>query len=95
VIVKFPIKFSHGALLRLMDEEGAPLPVGSSATLHATGVAVPIGYDGETYLEDLAPQNELSVERPDGRHCTASFAYHPVPGDIPLIGPLRCIEKRP
>jgi len=95
VIVKFPIKFSHGALLRLVDEEGAPVPVGSSATLHAIGVAVPIGYDGETYLEDLAPQNELSVERADGRHCTASFAYHPVPGDIPLIGPLRCIEKRP
>jgi outer membrane usher protein len=95
VVVKFPITFSHGALLRLVDEEGAPIPLGSSAILRATGAAVPIGYEGQTYVEDLAPQNELTVERPDGRRCTVSFAYHPVPGDIPSIGPLRCVEKRP
>jgi len=95
VVVRFPIKISHGALLRLVDEEGVPLPVGCAATLRASGATVPIGYDGEAYVEDLSPQNELTVERLDGRHCTASFAYRPVRGDIPSIGPLRCVEKRP
>jgi outer membrane usher protein len=94
VVVRFPIKISHGALLRLVDEAGDPIPVGSVATLLASGAAVPVGYDGEAYVEDLSPQNELTVERIDGRRCTVTFAYRPLPEDIPSIGPLRCIEKR-
>jgi outer membrane usher protein len=69
--------------------------VGSAATLKATGVTVPVGYEGEAYVEDLSPHNELTVELPDGLHCTIVFEYHPVPGDIPSIGPLRCVEQKP
>jgi outer membrane usher protein len=53
-----------------------------------------VGYDGEAYVEDLSPHNDLSVERTDGRRCTVVFDYRPVPGDIPSIGPLRCIETK-
>ncbi|HEY2858525.1 MAG TPA: fimbria/pilus outer membrane usher protein [Terracidiphilus sp.] len=95
VVVKFPIKFSHGALLRLVDEKGEALPLGSAATLKATGAVVPIGYDGDAYMEDLKPHNELVVELADGRHCRTSFNYKPMPGEIPSIGPLRCVEARP
>jgi outer membrane usher protein len=95
VVVKFPIKFSHGAMVLLVDESGVALPPGSSAKLTATGVVVPVGYDGETYVEDLSPSNELIVERPDDRHCTVVFEYHPVPGEIPTIGPLHCTEPKP
>lgn len=95
VVVKFAVKISHGALLRLVDEAGVSLTVGSTATLHATGVTVPVGYDGDAYVEDLSPHNELSVERADGRRCTVAFDYQPDPGDIPSIGPLRCLVKKP
>jgi outer membrane usher protein len=95
VVVKFAVKFSNGALLRLVDEAGAPLPVGSTAKLGTTGVAVPVGYDGDAYLEDLLPQNQVEVELPDGRRCSVAFNYRPVPGEIPSIGPLRCLELRP
>jgi outer membrane usher protein len=95
VVVKFPVKFSHGALLQLVDERGAAIPLGSTATLIATGVVVPIGYDGNAYVEDLGAHNEVKVERMDGRRCLVSFNYTPVPGDIPSIGPLRCVEKKP
>lgn len=95
VVVKFPIRFSHGALLRLVDEAGVAVPMGSTATLRATGTVVPVGYDGDAYVEDLSPHNQLNVERMDGRRCTVAFDYKPVAGDIPLIGPLRCLEKRP
>jgi outer membrane usher protein len=94
VVVRFPIRISHGALLRLVDEAGVPLPVGSTATLRATGATVPVGYDGEAYVEDLGPHNELSVERADGRHCSVSFSYQPVPDEIPTIGPLTCREEK-
>ncbi len=95
VIVRFPIKVSHGALVRLVDESGTPLLPGSSATLRATGVTVPMGYDGEAYVEDLGSSNELTVALPGGRHCTVVFEYRPIPGEIPTIGPLRCIEGQP
>ena len=95
VVLKFPIKFSHGALLRLVDETGAAVPLGSTATLRTTGVVVPVGYDGDAYVEDLSPHNQLAVEFPDGRRCAVAFDYVPVTGEIPSIGPLRCLEKKP
>jgi outer membrane usher protein len=94
VVVKFPIKFSHGALLQLVDEAGAAVPMGSTATLRATGTVLPVGYDGDVYVEGLSPHNQLTIERPDGRRCTVAFDYKSLAGDIPSIGPLRCLEKR-
>jgi outer membrane usher protein len=95
VVLKFPIKFSHGALLKLVDAAGVAVPLGSTATLRTTGTVVPVGYDGDAYVEDLSPHNELLIEFPDGSRCTAAFEYKSVVGDIPLIGPLRCVEKTP
>jgi outer membrane usher protein len=95
VVVKFPIQFSHAALVKLIDAAGEPMPLGSAATLLATGAIVSVGYDGDAYIEGLSPHNELTVKRPNGRYCTVAFEYEPVPGDIPSIGPLRCREKRP
>lgn len=95
VVVSFPIRASRGALLRLVDATGAPLPLGSVVTLGASGATAPVGYDGEAYLEDLDPENSVRVQRPDGSQCVAEFAYRPVPGDIPTIGPLRCVEQSP
>jgi outer membrane usher protein len=95
VVVNFPIKFNHAALLQMVDEAGVPLPMGSVATLRATGAVFSVGYDGDAYVEDLSSHNELSVERADGRRCAVAFDYKPLPGDIPSIGPLRCLEKNP
>jgi outer membrane usher protein len=93
VVVEFPVKRSHGALLRLVDASGRPIGVGSVATLDATGAAVPVGYGGEAYLQGLKPRNRVSVVEPDGRRCAAAFAYRPQPGEIPAIGPVVCREE--
>jgi outer membrane usher protein len=95
VIVKFTIKISHAALLRLVDEAGVPLPLGSTATLRSNGATAPVGYDGEAYIQDLNSRNEIAVERPDGQRCAVAFDYRAIPGDIPVIGPLRCAERKP
>lgn len=95
VVVRFPVKISHGALLRLVDAAGAPLPLGSTAKLRATGTIVPVGFEGDAYVEDLQLHNDLVVEQPDGQRCSVAFDYRPVPGEIPTIGPLRCREQRP
>ena len=90
VVVKFPVRALHAALLVLQDEGGRPIPVGSTATLRSSGAVAPVGYDGETFIEDLAPQNRLDVQLPDGSGCAVVFAFAPVKGDIPKIGPLTC-----
>lgn len=95
VVVKYPIKFNRAALLQLVDAVGAAIPLGSTATLKATGAVFPIGYDGDVYIEGLDSHNELTVESADGRHCTLAFNYTPLPGDIPSIGPLLCQERKP
>jgi outer membrane usher protein len=95
VVVRFPIQFNHAALLKLVDATGTPLPLGTAATLRSTGVIVPVGYDGDAYVEGLSSHNELGVELPNGHRCAIVFDYEPLPGDIPSIGPLRCLEKKP
>ncbi len=95
VVIKFPIRFSHGALVQLVDETGKSLPEGSATTLVATRGIYPVGYDGQAYVEDLGPHNELIVEYPNGKRCAVAFDYRAVPGDIPMIGPLRCLERMP
>lgn len=95
VVLRFPVKISHGALLRLVDEAGVPLPVGSTATLRSTASTFPVGYDGDAYIQNLDAHNKIEVERPDGRRCSVVFEYQPVPGEIPAIGPLRHLEQRP
>jgi outer membrane usher protein len=94
-VVKFPIHASHGALLVLVDKSGKPLPLGSSATLQASGATVPVGYDGEAFVEDLGNTNRLAVQFPSGQRCIVIFQYHPVAGKIPTIGPLTCVNDKP
>jgi len=95
VVIRFPIQLSHGALLKLVDAAGLPLPLGSTVTLLGSNALAPVGYDGQAYIERLSARNRIAVELPSGKHCTAMFDYKPSPGDIPTIGPLRCQEVKP
>jgi outer membrane usher protein len=90
VVVKFPVRIAHAALVVLQDEQGRPLPVGSMATLRPGGVASPVGYDGEAFFEDLSPRNRLDVRLQDGSGCAVAFDYAPLKGDVPKIGPIVC-----
>lgn len=90
VVVKFPIRRTNGALLVLVDQTGRPLPVGSMATLEATGVSAPVGYDGQAFVEGLSRQNRVIVQLPSDGRCVVAFPFTPVAGEIPKLGPLTC-----
>ncbi|HEX5279899.1 MAG TPA: fimbria/pilus outer membrane usher protein [Micropepsaceae bacterium] len=90
VVVPFQIQRSNGAVLRLVHEDKTPIAFGSAGTLHANAAPVPVGYDGEAFVEGLAQHNEFSVTEPSGKRCVAKFDYTPMPGDIPEIGPVLC-----
>lgn len=89
--VTFGLRRTQAMHVVLHDPAGAPLPVGSQVRLPG-GVSATVGYDGETYLEDVATPVQLEVDLPDG-HCRVHLAP-PVaatsPG-VPSIGPLRCL----
>jgi outer membrane usher protein len=90
VVVNFAVKRGGAARLKLVDTQGRLLPLGTMVTVEASGSSAPIGYDGTTYLTDLAVSNVVDVTLADGTACGASFAYTAKPGHIPLIGPITC-----
>lgn len=93
VVLRFPLKHSNSALVRLEDERGAAIPPGSLVTIGAAVVASPVGYDGEVFVEDLGPRNVLSVARPDGGVCTVRVPFMAASGDIPRLGPFVCQDR--
>jgi outer membrane usher protein len=54
------------------------------------GASVEVGYDGEAYLQDLRPDNDITVTLAGPATCHASFKFSPDPGSIPRIGPVTC-----
>jgi outer membrane usher protein len=93
VVVSFPIRRSNAALLKLTDGAGLPLPLGSVVTLLRNATAVPMGYDGAVYLENLEPEgNRLEVLSPDGKRCAVLFDVPFQDGNVPTIGPFVCRE---
>jgi outer membrane usher protein len=89
VVIHFPVRKVNAALLKLLDRNGRPVPLGSVAKV--TGAEdQPVGYDGEAYVIGLKATNHIEVDLADGTKCVVQFDYKPVKGDIPVIGPLRC-----
>ncbi|MFD2239271.1 fimbria/pilus outer membrane usher protein [Aureimonas populi] len=82
---------SASALVSFRDEAGNPIELG--ATGHMGDAAFMIGYDGEAYLENLAPTNSVTIERLDGRRCLAQFPYSPQGGAQVSIRGVTCTAR--
>lgn len=89
-VVDFGLRRSMAAVVMLQDASGKPLPLGATVRL-STGVDAVVGNDGTVYLTGLAKENALTAELSDGALCRATFAYHAMAGDIPVIGPIPCL----
>ena len=92
VVMHFGVRKNHGALLRLVDDTGRPLPVGTMVALEAGGSPVPVGYGGEAFMRELPPHGVLRAAVPAQGSCVVAFDYRPAEGEIPTIGPLRCVK---
>ena len=104
-MVVFDIQHIHSASVILVDAQGTPLPVGSTALVRAAptpsgpmppkaGNVSVVGFDGATYFEQLEPRSTLEVRTPDGQLCQAVVAYPEVaPSSVPVIGPIACLTR--
>ena len=78
-----------GALVRVVDAEGRPLPPGSVAILGDPPRRFPVGAGGEAWLTGLAAANRVTFETPRGR-CTIDVRFEPGDDPLPVLGPFTC-----
>jgi outer membrane usher protein len=93
VMLRFPIRRSASALVRLVLDDGEPIPLGAEVLLE--GVAEPfiVANDGEVYLTGLSTQNRLSATW-EGQRCTFDVNPGERLGQLPRIGPVGCAGIR-
>lgn len=89
VVLSFGGGVDRSALIVLRDAAGAFVPVGASVRL-GRGEDVPVGYDGEVWIDGLKAQNELVVITASGT-CRARFPFAPDPDQQQVvIDPVVC-----
>lgn len=90
-IVDFGVRKVFAGIVVIVDGDGKPFPPGTQVM--RDGVTEPdiMGYDGETFLRDLKPQNRITIDRGEAGLCTGSFAYSEKDIDQPKIGPVKCL----
>lgn len=92
VVVDFGISTTTAnALVSFRDENGDPLAVGSVGKTPAGGEDFVVGYDGEAYLQNLAAKNRVTITKPDGGVCHATFTYERRPGEQTRIAGVACV----
>ena len=78
VVARFAAHHVRAARVRLVDALGVPLPPESRATLNGSGASVPVGYDGEVYLNRAATM--IALKRYDDalKDADRAVQLHPV-----------------
>lgn len=89
VVVRFPVRESRGALVRVIDADGRPIPAGSVAVLGDPARRFPVGVGGEAWLTGLAASNVVRFETPRGS-CTIDVRFEPGGDPLPVLGPFTC-----
>ncbi len=93
VIVKFPIRKISAATLRIVDEQGVPIPVGASAQLEGSLESFVVGRDGLAYIEDLQEKNVMVVSWPENE-CRVKLPYSADEGLVPYLGEFECKKEK-
>ena len=93
VVVKFPIQHSRSATLILLDEQRRPLLLGSQAVLSGSGEQGVVGYDGETFFQNMTEHDQVLVTGTGQARCSVSVDYQSQSNAIPRIGPLICRQQ--
>lgn len=87
--VHFALRAPEGTRLRLHLRGGAPVPAGAQVFLRGAPEALPVGFNGQTYLDGPAQRRRVDARWP-GHHCVARWT----PDEEPDVDAL-CKEVSP
>lgn len=85
----FPVRPARGALLRIVLDDGTPLPSGAVVSVDAGSEEFPVARRGEAYVKGLALRS-LVQARWKGQRCDIEVPMPAQAGPMPVIGPLVC-----
>lgn len=88
-VVSFPVQAVRGALLKVVLEDGTPLPAGAVLRRKDGDEAFPVALRGEVYVTGLADENELEASW-KGRRCRIEVTLPRAAGLLPVLGPFLC-----
>jgi outer membrane usher protein len=89
-LLNFDMRRTSGALIKLVDSDGAVVPVGSHAREQFSGQAGTVGYDGLVYFENPQSRVAIDVQRADGSACHAELQLQPGASALVQLGPITC-----
>ncbi len=92
-IVDFPVKRARALTLRLVFENGRPVPAGASIRVGPTMTAV--ARDGLVYLDDSAPGLQQGRAEWFGQDCGFAFTRTESGDPVPDLGTVTCRSESP
>ena len=87
VLLQFKASKTHGALVRVVNENGDPVPAG--ALLSIRGESFPVASNGEAWVTGLDQETDAIVKWP-GQRCGLRIPVADATKVRPRIGPLTC-----
>jgi outer membrane usher protein len=94
VSLKFSVELSTGALVKLVDEKGVPLPNGTVLKIEGNPEEFQVALQGEAYLTGLNKQNKMKATW-YGQSCDIEVDLPENSGPLPHIGPIVCKGIQP
>ncbi len=86
VRVRFGVaKSPPSALVTLRRPDGEVVPPGAEITRAGTAERTIVGYDGQAFLTDLKPANDLTIHLEDDATCVAHLDFTPSPTGGPGV----------
>ena len=94
VLLKFPVARAYGAVLKVVQENGVPLPSGALVSATGGGEPAPVGMNGEVYVTRLGDQNHLRATWKE-HACEFDAAFTQGDDPLPHLGPFTCKASAP
>jgi outer membrane usher protein len=89
LLVNFKVRNNTAsALVTFVRGDGSFVPAGSAGRIEG-GDEFTVGYDGQSFIQNLKRANSAAIEFLDGK-CSASFEFTPKAGEQVQIGPVLC-----
>ena len=90
VKVVFPVRAGRGALLKILLDDGAPVPAGAVVQIKGDAAEFYVARRGEAFVTGLQSESRLTLKW-DNQQCQLDVTLPPEsPDEIPRLGPYTC-----